>query len=228
MSHAPKYLFDRCFAPANGRGGGGNKLDRRPPEFERELAEARAAAFEEGRVQGERAARAAQEAQLAKTATALAERAEAMAGEVEGECAAIRTQAVKVALAAAERLSREFLRREPEAEIAAAFAECTSHVTTPSHLSIHVGAEIAESLRRTLADIAMERGFTGKLTVTGDADMAPGDCRIEWADGGVARNFEAVRARIDEALDGYLAARASAPRPNANATDTIKAAGDTA
>ena len=38
--------------------------------------------------------------------------------------------------------------------------------------------------------------------------MALGDCRIEWADGGLARDRAATEAAIGEAVGRYVAARA--------------------
>ena len=40
--------------------------------------------------------------------------------------------------------------------------------------------------------------------------MALGDCRIEWADGGLARDRAATEAAIDEAVGRYVAARRGA------------------
>ena len=37
--------------------------------------------------------------------------------------------------------------------------------------------------------------------------MAPGDCRIEWADGGLVRDRAATEAAIGEAVSRYVAAR---------------------
>ena len=37
--------------------------------------------------------------------------------------------------------------------------------------------------------------------------LAPGDCRIEWADGGLTRDRAAVAAAISEAVSRYVAAR---------------------
>ena len=37
--------------------------------------------------------------------------------------------------------------------------------------------------------------------------MAAGDCRIEWADGGLARDSAATEQAIGEAVTRYLAAR---------------------
>ena len=37
--------------------------------------------------------------------------------------------------------------------------------------------------------------------------MALGDCRIEWADGGMSRDRAATEAAIGEAVSRYVAAR---------------------
>jgi flagellar assembly protein FliH len=43
--------------------------------------------------------------------------------------------------------------------------------------------------------------------VLGEADIALGDCRLEWADGGVVRDRAAAATLIDEAVARYVAAR---------------------
>jgi flagellar assembly protein FliH len=40
-----------------------------------------------------------------------------------------------------------------------------------------------------------------------DPALAAGDCRIEWADGGVAREHAATVAIIDDLVARYVAAR---------------------
>ena len=46
----------------------------------------------------------------------------------------------------------------------------------------------------------------GKLTVLGDAAMAPGDCRIEWNEGGAERNAEAMWKDIDLIIEQNIGA----------------------
>ena len=43
-----------------------------------------------------------------------------------------------------------------------------------------------------------------------EPDIATGDCRIEWADGGVNRDRSATEAAIDEAVTRYVNARLAA------------------
>ena len=41
--------------------------------------------------------------------------------------------------------------------------------------------------------------------VIGEPDIAPGDGRIEWADGGIVREQARIEAAVDQALAGALA-----------------------
>ena len=50
-------------------------------------------------------------------------------------------------------------------------------------------------------------GFEGRLVVLGEPGIALGDCRIEWADGGVNRDTAAAEAAIGEAVARYVSAR---------------------
>jgi flagellar assembly protein FliH len=40
-----------------------------------------------------------------------------------------------------------------------------------------------------------------------EPDIALGDCRIEWADGGIKRDSAAIEAAITAAVLSYIAAR---------------------
>jgi flagellar assembly protein FliH len=55
--------------------------------------------------------------------------------------------------------------------------------------------------------MARGRGLTSHLVVLAEPDIKIGDCRIEWADGGVNRDRGMVEAAIDEAVARYVKAR---------------------
>ena len=116
---------------------------------------------------------------------------------------------MEVAVAVATKLAPELIAREPFAEISALATESFSHLVKTPHVVVHIGAEIYETAKAKLEEIASARGFEGRLVVLSDPAMAPGDCRIEWADGGVARDRAATLAVIDDVVGRYVAARAS-------------------
>ena len=50
-------------------------------------------------------------------------------------------------------------------------------------------------------------GLASRLVVLAEPEIAPGDCRIEWADGGIRRESAATEQAIEEAVARYLDAR---------------------
>jgi flagellar assembly protein FliH len=44
-----------------------------------------------------------------------------------------------------------------------------------------------------------------------EPDIEPGDCRIEWADGGLKRDRLATERAIAEAVERYVASRRGGP-----------------
>ena len=63
-----------------------------------------------------------------------------------------------------------------------------------------------------LQEVSAGCGFDGRLVVLAEPDAKSGDCRIEWADGGVVRNRAATESVIADAVGRYLAVR-GAPHP---------------
>ena len=70
--------------------------------------------------------------------------------------------------------------------------------------------DLRDRAARGSKQIAQLHGFEGRLVVLAEPGMALGDCRIEWADGGLARDRAATEAAIGEAVGRYVAARRGA------------------
>ena len=74
---------------------------------------------------------------------------------------------------------------------------------------MRVNDALYAAAREKLDAIARTRGFEGRLVVLGEPGVAVGDCRIEWADGGINRDSAAADAAISEAVARYVNARRS-------------------
>lgn len=200
MKATAKYLFDEDFAS-------GEKPTITMVEHERRRADAESQAYRSGFAAGE--AQAQQEA-AQRIAGALAVIADGLA-RLDNALTAIETrletEAVEVAVAVAAKLAPALIAREPFAEISALATECFHHLVTTPHVTVRVGAGIYETAKEKIEEIAHVRGFEERLAVTPDASLAPGDCRIEWADGGVIRDHSATAAAIDEMVGRYISAR---------------------
>ena len=64
-----------------------------------------------------------------------------------------------------------------------------------------------EGAREKIERLAAQSGFEGRLVILAEPDIATGDCRIEWADGGVVLERAAIEAKINELVGRYMASR---------------------
>jgi flagellar assembly protein FliH len=200
MKATAKYLFDEDFAS-------GEKPTITMVEHERRRADGESQAYRSGFAAGE--AQAQQEA-VQRIAAALAVIADGL-GRLDGALTAIETrletEAVEVAVAVAAKLAPALIVREPFAEISALATECFHHLVSTPHVAVRVGSGIYDMAKDKIEEIARARGFEGRLAVTSDETLAPGDCRIEWTDGGVIRDQASTASAIDEMVGRYISAR---------------------
>lgn len=202
MSARAKFMFDVDFA------AGADPARRMitPAAHEAALADARATAYRDG------AAATVAEAER-RTAAALervARTLEELAGKLAAIEARLEAEAVEVAVAVARKLAPELIAREPFAEIAALARGCFAHLVAAPHVVVRVSDALHAHAREQLEATARTHGFQGRLVVLAEPDIAPGDCRIEWADGGVVRERALTEAAIMEAVNRYAAARRAA------------------
>ncbi len=207
MAQTAKYLFDEDFS-------GGEKPTITLVEHERRRADAESVAYREGFGAGQQQAR---EEAAQRTSDSLALIADSFA-RLEGALAAIETrletEAVAVAVAVASKLAPELIAREPFAEISALATDCFRHLVKAPHVAIRIAPEICDLAKVRLDEIAQARGFEGRLVVLAEEGLKPGDCRIEWAEGGVKRDEAATLAVINDAVARYVASRTAATPDN--------------
>jgi flagellar assembly protein FliH len=200
MKATAKYLFDEDFAT-------GEKPTISVVEADRRRVDAESQAYRKGfaagqaQVQGEAAQRAA--AALAVIADAMA-RIEKGLASIE---ARLEAEAVEVAVAVGGKLAPELIARQPFAEIAALATDCFRHLVKTPHVAIRVAPDLYDEAKPKLDEIAAAGGFEGRLLVLSEAELAAGDCRIEWADGGVNRDRAATETVINVSVTRYLGAK---------------------
>jgi len=117
------------------------------------------------------------------------------------------TEAVDVAVAVARKLCNELVAREPLGEIMALVSDCFSHLVATPHLVVRINDQFYEAARQQIERQAAQSGFEGRLVILAEPGIATGDCRIEWADGGVVLERTAIDAKINELVGRYLASR---------------------
>lgn len=205
-----KYLFDIDFAA-------GDPADKpiSPSEHAIKLAEAESKGFRDGYAAAEKEGVATAERRTAVAFEQIGDALERLARDLAAIEQRLETQAVELAVAIARKLAPELLAREPFAEIAALARECFKQLTAAPHVVVRVNDALHATAQTQLEEIARSRGFEGRLVVVAEHDIAVGDCRIEWADGGIVRNQAEIDAAIADAIERYLGTRPTGTPPTA-------------
>jgi flagellar assembly protein FliH len=193
MRAAPaKFLFDDDFAAAAGEGKPSVAL----AELAAKIKDAEAAGHARGFAEAEAAARAAAQAHATAALERIAVALETLNRGLTKVEARLETEAVHVAVAVARKLAPTLVAREPFAEIAALATDCFRHLVASPHVVVRVNDALHAAC-----------GLDSRLVVMAEPDIAPGDCRIEWADGGIIRDSAATAAAIEQAVSRYVGAR---------------------
>jgi flagellar assembly protein FliH len=203
MSARAKFLFDTDFALADSP----RQRTVALAEHQAALDAAEARGYRQGIAAGKADAVAEHEKRLIAAISKTAAGLEALVQGLKGVEARLESEAVEVALAVANKLATTLIEREPFAEVSALASECFRHLVSAPHVVVRIYDQLFEEAHTRLTQIAERNGFSGRLVVLADPDMAPGDCRIEWADGGATRDRAVIEAAIGEAVDRYLAVR---------------------
>jgi flagellar assembly protein FliH len=214
MAAQAKYMFDQDFAPDAVTG----EKPIAMAEHAIKLAEAESKGFRDGFAAAELEGTAVAARRTAVAFEQIGDTLERLARGLAAVEQRLEIDAVELAATIARKLAPELMLREPFAEIAALATECLKQLSTAPHVVIRVNDALLETASTQLADIARTRGFEGRLVVLAEAELAVGDCKIEWADGGVVRNAAKTDLAIGNAIGRYLGARQAAAMPTLEET----------
>jgi flagellar assembly protein FliH len=205
MAPPAKFLFDRDFAAT---------AEVKPSiplaAHEASLREADASGYRRGFAAAKAEILAEAEQRTAAALERIATTLEGVRRGLAGVEAMLETEAVDVAVAVAKKLAAALIEREPLAEISALATDCFRHLVTAPHVVVRVNDAQHASVGAPIEATMRARGLASHLVVLAEPDIQTGDCRIEWADGGVNRDRSATEAAIDEAVSRYVKARLAA------------------
>jgi flagellar assembly protein FliH len=203
MAAPAKFLFDTDFAAPDKT----RERAATAAEIAEKVAEAEARAYRAGYEAAQREAKAESDRRSALALEEIGIAIKAIASRVAGIEARMETEAVDVAVAVARKLCSELIAREPLGEITALVSDCFSHLVATPHLVVRINDQLYEAARANIERQATQSGFEGRLVILAEPGIATGDCRIEWADGGVVLERAAIEAKISELVGRYLASR---------------------
>jgi flagellar assembly protein FliH len=181
-----------------------------PPTFsEAEMADAVAAARKtahaEGVVQGRAETVADTEKRIAAGLSAIGSHLGAIDGNVRAVVDGLTQNAVELSVAIAKQLFPALLQRGVAGEVEALLVKCLETLRSEPWFTIRVPAEQVDELVERVQTVGNSRGYEGRLAVVGDETLKLGDCRIEWAQGGMIRDREQIWSGIEAAVEQALA-----------------------
>jgi flagellar assembly protein FliH len=203
MTAPAKFLFDMDFsAPDKTR-----ERPATPSEIAQKIASAEARAYRDGYDTAQREAKAESDRRTALALEEIGLAIQGIATRFSGIETRMETEAVDVAVAVARKLCSELISGEPLIEISRLVSDCFSHLVSTPHLVVRINDFLYEAAHERIERLAKQSGFAGRLVILAEPEIATGDCRIEWADGGVVLERAAIEAKINELVGRYMASR---------------------
>lgn len=205
MASPAKFLFDTDFAaPVRER-------PATPAEVAQKIAEAEARAYRSGYDTALREAKVESDRRVALALETIGVSIKSMAARFSNIESRMETEAVDVAVAVARKLASELIAREPLGEVTALVADCFAQLVSTPHIVVRINDALYEAAHTRIEALAKQSGFSGRLIILAEPSVQTGDCRIEWADGGVVLERGAIEAKINELVGRYIA---STTRPD--------------
>jgi flagellar assembly protein FliH len=206
MAAPAKFLFDMDFSAPD-------RTRERPAtavEIAQKIAAAEARAYRDGFDAAQREAKAESDRRAALALEEIGIAMKAIATRYSGIENRMETEAVDVAVAVARKLCSALIAGEPLGEITGLVSDCFSHLVSTPHLVVRINESLYEAARERIERLAKQSGFAGRLVILAEPEIETGDCRIEWADGGVVLERAAIDAKINELVGRYMASRGNA------------------
>lgn len=205
MGEPAKFLFDVDFSNPSSRADAASAAD-----IARRVAEAEARGHRHGVATGLAQANAESARRTALALEQIASGLGNVAGRFADVEARMETEAVEVAIATARKLCTELMRTEPLAEVMALVADCMRQLVSTPHLVVRVSEAAYQDTKESVEVIAQRYGFDGRLVILAEPEIMSGDCKIEWADGGIVLDRAATETKISELVERYMASRGAA------------------
>lgn len=176
-----------------------------PPTFtEEEVIAAQQTAYDEGKAAGIQEANAQFEHLIATALTQIAQ----TVPQVFDAHGQIQQEHEAHTLAIARHVSKKVIPGYAENygldEILHVVSLCLEPLRAEPRIIVKVHESLREEVHDKLVKIAEEIGFDGRIVVMAHDDIVPGDCRVEWSEGGADRNSETLWQQIDEIIERNL------------------------
>ncbi|SCA57829.1 FlbE protein (modular protein) [Candidatus Terasakiella magnetica] len=176
-----------------------------PPTFnEEEVLAAQQTAFDEGKTAGLQEANAQFEHLIATALTQISQNIPDVFQSHSQTQEDHESHALSVATAVVKKIIPAYAEKNGLDEIVHVVSQCLEPLRAEPRIIVKVHESLRDDVHDKLTVIADQIGFDGRVVVMAQEDIVPGDCRVEWSEGGAERNSDDLWQLIDEIIERNL------------------------
>lgn len=192
-----KFMFERSFDP----GAGARPPERKPVTLKPDQVDAlKKESYDSGFAAGKKAGFDEQTAQAAALTAQMIAKLENIMAQAAAVFQANEANVRRVAMAIAQKFVPDLVARNGLNEIDALLASTIGEMIHEPRLVVRVNETQFDIVNEKINAIVAQKAYTGKIVVLADAEVRGGDCRIEWADGGIERNSEELMQSLEKTV----------------------------
>lgn len=197
MTNIRKYAFDTEFAP-----DGAIMRESASRITLEQMQSASTDSYERGKND----ATAQAERRTAAALEAIADATSAVLTRLNAESHAMRVEATRVAMAAAQKIAGAALDQFGVERAAQAIEAAMDALRHQPRLVVKLPADIAEELKPRIAGMCETHAYAAAVLVRVEPSLKSGEVVIDWSDGVIAMDPTDAARRIEELIDAALAA----------------------
>ena len=110
------------------------------------------------------------------------------------------THTRQLVMAIAKKILPDFTARNGLQEIEALLSEAIRNMSREPRLVVRVNEGQLDAVNDKIKALTTQHAYAGQTVVIADAEVAAGDCRIEWAEGGIERNTQTTWKAVEETI----------------------------
>ena len=208
MTEHAKFNFDLDFAKTTRK----SKLMEQS-DIDLLIAQAREQGYAEGLAAGQSSIESQTNQQLALAAEQIAGLGNNFLATLDQAQAHHLTNATALAGSVGQKLATHLITKFPQDEIDALLKDCLATLGKTAHLVIRCNDQLSDQIKPIAEQYAHQAGFDGRLIIMGEPDIALGDCRIEWSDGGLARDFDKLCQQVEQKIEQFVSLKSPDQAP---------------
>lgn len=194
-----KFTFDKSFDAGAGHRHE-EEMDNLRHQAEQEKQAAHQAGFEAGHAQAM--------GEIESATVAILEQIQQAAAGLFHEFHQVQTQtsleSAQIAHMVGLQLAESLLGHNPTAEIEKILTTVFDEIRDQARLVIRVNPDVAAAIEGRIQQLKESQAFDGELILAADPSFDPQNITVEWADGGIKRDFEEIQQTIQTCVTRYV------------------------